>query len=218
MRVAVLTLTRDRLPFTQHCFQTLRDNAGVEFDWYILDQGSTDGTVDWLLGQDDLDVTELGENVGISAGLNILLDEAVNAELYDVIVKVDNDCEVVTSDTLRAVCEKTLEYGAALSPRIHGLRQPPQTIRTIDGIDETPVIGGIFLAAPAKVFADGYRHDEKNNPLWAGDDYNLCNWMRRRGRLVGYLQGYDANHYLTTEGQETNDPAYLERKTREMAA
>ena len=45
---AVLTLCRDRLAYTQHCFETLRDNAGCDFDHFVLDQGSMDGTDEWL--------------------------------------------------------------------------------------------------------------------------------------------------------------------------
>ena len=44
MKFAVLTLTRDRLEYTQHCFETLRQNAGCDYDHYVLDQGSEDGT------------------------------------------------------------------------------------------------------------------------------------------------------------------------------
>ncbi len=51
MRIAVLTLTRDRLDYTQHCFQTLQEFAGCDFDHYVLDQGSTDDTVDCLVGE-----------------------------------------------------------------------------------------------------------------------------------------------------------------------
>jgi GT2 family glycosyltransferase len=46
MNVAVLTLTRDRLPYTQHCFATLKENAGCDYDHIVLDQGSTDGTAE----------------------------------------------------------------------------------------------------------------------------------------------------------------------------
>ena len=48
MRVAVLSLTRDRLVYTRHCFAKLHEFAGCEFDHYVLDQGSKDGTDEWL--------------------------------------------------------------------------------------------------------------------------------------------------------------------------
>lgn len=214
MRVAVLSLTRDRLPYTQHCFQTLREKAGCGYDHYVLDQGSRDGTVEWLDAQDDLDVTFLNENIGICPALNLLLEEALNPADYDVVVKFDNDCEVLSPNTLNAVSALALEHDAILSPRIHGLRNPPPILKHDNGIDQTAVIGGVFMAVPARVFADGYRHDE-TNPVWGGDDVNLCAWFRRHGGTVGYVTGYDANHYLSTDGQVADIPEYFQRRVME---
>ena len=53
MNIAVLSLTRDRLDYTKHCFGRLIELAGCDFDWYITDQGSNDGTVDWLHANTD---------------------------------------------------------------------------------------------------------------------------------------------------------------------
>jgi len=218
MRVAVLTLTRDRLDYSRHCFESLRANASCDYDHFILDQGSTDGTVDWLLSQEDLDVTVLGENIGICRGLNLLLEEAVNPADYDAIVKFDNDCELLTPGTLAACAEVAVAWDALVSPKIHGLRNPPAAVATVSDerwtMDATAVIGGVFLAAPARIFADGYRHD-KNNPVWGGDDTALCAWWRGQGKVCGYLHGYDANHYLTTEGQWAESPDYFARTLAE---
>jgi GT2 family glycosyltransferase len=68
VRIAVVTLTRDRLEYTKHCFETLRVNAGCDYDHFVLDQGSGDGTAEWLIRQDDLEVVPLAENVGICRG------------------------------------------------------------------------------------------------------------------------------------------------------
>lgn len=216
MRIAVLTLTRDRLVYTQHCFQTLWDNAGCDFDWYVLDQGSTDGTAEWLLGDEALDVTILEQNIGICRGLNLLLDEAVNADDYDAVVRFDNDCEVLQPDTLRVVCEAAVEHDAILAPRVQGLRNPPPTLAytKLGGhrIDEVHHLGGIFMAVPARAFRD-FRYDERQ-PLWTGDEL-ICPWWTARGGRCGYLAGYAVNHYLTTDGQAADIPAYFERRVLE---
>jgi glycosyltransferase involved in cell wall biosynthesis len=216
VNVAVLSLTRDRLAYTKHCFQTLADNAGCDYQHYVVDQGSTDGTEDWLLAQDELDVTVLGMNVGICPALNYLL-EAIQDDEYDVVVKFDNDCELLTPNTLRDVCEATLKLDAILSPHIHGLRNTPPTLARLGKVSATHGIGGIFMAVPATVFTSGYRHDERNPP-WGGDDHDLSAWFRARGGIVGYLDGYHANHYLTTDGQHADNPAYFARKDAEAAA
>ncbi len=218
MRIAVMTLTRDRLPYTQHCFQTLRDNAGCSYDHFVLDQGSTDGTVEWLDEQDDLDVTFVRKNIGICPALNLLLDEAINAEHYDVLVRVDNDAEVLQPDTLQIAADLASRFQTILAPRVLGLRNPPPTMSTfnLDGytINETTHLGGIFMAIPATLFSElGYRFNEQFPP-WTGDE-DICRWYEGR---CGYIDALEINHYLTTDGQAADDVEYLERKLSEMSA
>lgn len=218
MNVAVLTLTRDRLPYTQHCFQTLRDKAGCEFDWFVLDQGSTDDTPGWLLDQDDITTTLLDENIGICRGLNLLLAESCDPADYDVLVRFDNDCEVLTPDTLRIACEAAADHQAIVAPRVLGLNNPPPTVCTLQldnerWLDVTQILGGIFMCIPAQVFTSGFRYDERF-PAWTGDEA-VVPWWQARGGLAGYLHGIEVNHYLTTEGQKQSDPGYFKRKDRE---
>lgn len=226
MKVAVLSLTRDRLPYTQHCFASLRENAGCDFDHYVWDNGSTDGTAEWLRAQDTFHaLTCAGANNGISNAMNQLVRIAEREaqppfDPYDVIVKVDNDCELVTPNTLRDISDLVHTYGLILSPQIHGLRNPPATIGrplSLGGalVDEKAQVGGIFLAAPADVYTvDGFRYND-GNPLWGGDDVELCAWWRANGGQCGYVQGYHANHYLGTDGQAADNPGYFERRVLE---
>lgn len=213
MNIAVLTLTRDRLPYTQHCFQRLRKVAGCEYDHYVLDQASTDGTVEWLNDQDDLAVQFASENIGINRGLNHLLDE-IHLDEYDVVVKFDNDCEILTPDTLHDVCKHALEQDAILSPRILGLRNPVPSFGTNGVIDLTSIVGGIFMAVPAYVYQDGFRYNPRVG-LWGSDDSDLSGWWRYQGKRCGYVRGYYANHYLTTDGQHADIPEYFARTLAE---
>jgi glycosyltransferase involved in cell wall biosynthesis len=217
MRVAVLTLTRDRLSYTRHCFDKLRENAGCDFDHYVLDQGSTDGSAEWLGDvYEPTTLITLPDNIGISRGMNQLLDLA-HPEEYEVIVKFDNDCELTQPDTLRTVAELALEGHALLSPRINGLRHPPQAkglfVIAGDAILDVSQIGGIFLAAPAAVY-DSFRYDD-DAPVWGTDDAHICQWFRNTGGRVGYVQRLAANHYETTDGQWARFPDYFARKVAE---
>lgn len=213
MNIAVMSLTRDRLDYTQHCFGTLLEHAGCEFDWWIADQGSEDGTVDWLLENTDATVTAYESNAGITPALNAMLDDIVESADYDVIVKVDNDCELLTPNTLRDVCEQTLDLHAVLSPHIQGLVQPPVVTHAFGPVSVTKVVGGIFMAVPASLFKSGYRHPV--NATQDGDDWMLCRYFQARGGFVGYLDGYQANHYETTEGQWARYPEYFARRQQE---
>lgn len=216
MKIAVLTLTRERLEYTKHCFETLRANAGCGFDHYVLDQGSTDGTDEWLKMQWAFDSSfrcfYLDENVGIARGMNYLLDHL--AEDYDVVVKVDNDCELVQPNTLRDVCQLVVDGGAILSPRILGLRNPPQATRKLtigrETIWDIPQIGGIFLAVPGWWY-DDFRYDE-SAPPWGGDDVEICRVWREDGGTCGYVERLTAWHYETTDGQHDRYPDYFDAR------
>jgi hypothetical protein len=223
VNVAVLTLTRDRLDYTRHCFATLRDNAGCDYDHYVLDQGSEDGTREWLqtsaippsLGQFPKAWAE-DENIGINRGMNFLLDELPTASgAPDVIVKFDNDCELTQPDTLRTVCELALEGDCLLSPRILGLNNPPSSTGTFEIAGETildiPQIGGIFIAAPAHAY-DDFRYFEGD---LLNDDVQFCWWWRGQGGRCGYVERLTANHYETTNGQHARYPEYFARTLAE---
>jgi GT2 family glycosyltransferase len=214
MNVAVLSLTRDRLEYTKHCFGTLQDHAGCEFDHLILDQGSVDGTQEWLRWEYPYSVlVEQPSNIGIHRGWNQLAKIALEFE-PDVIVTFDNDCEIVTPNTLSALARAVYDTGWVLSPHIGGLRGKPSTLRHIRGVSETGLVGGICRAAPAELFRTGFRFDE-NQPIWGGDETTLATHAAGLGRVVGYLDGYHANHYETTDGQHERFPAYFERRVRE---
>lgn len=218
MRVAVLSLTRDRLDYTKHCFARLRELAGCEYDHYVLDQGSRDGTVGWLVENRSrfARVELVPDNIGISRGMNVLVGAAPG---YDVYVKFDNDCELTVQGTLQVACDLARRRGNLIvSPQIKGLNQPPNVEEefVVDDVRLGRVgqIGGIFMAVPGWVFFE-YRYDD-GNPTWGMDDVGLSRWFRDRDGTLAYLLDYPANHYETTETQKITYPAYWERKKREM--
>lgn len=226
MRVAVFTLTRDRLAYSQHCLQMLWAQD-CEFDHYVLDQASSDGSRDWLADTFDREprlvhVSYSDANVGIWRGFNLLIDQAGRG--YDLYVTFDNDCELLDAHTLAGVCELALSEDMALSPVILGLRNPPIPYSELPdgGIVETQVIGNVFMAIPA--WAVGLRRIDsrgpfdESRPAWGGDEVPFAAWMRDMGSSVGYAAGYRANHYRTSAGQDVDYPEYLQRKRQEMAA
>lgn len=218
MKVAVLTLTRDRLEYTQHCFARLRELAGCDYDHYVLDQGSDDGTQDWLLDQDDIDATLLNENIGCCPGWNLLLGEACNPADYDAVVCFDNDCELIQPGTLATVARLAVEHRVILSPRVLGLRNPVPTFGEFPlgayVVDETTILGNIFMAIPASLLSvDGFRWAETYEP-WAGGE-SITDWFRQRGGRCGYVRGFQVNHYRTTDGQHEDYAWYFERRVAE---
>jgi hypothetical protein len=220
MKIAVITMTRDRLDYTKHCFASLEVNAGCDYDHYVLDNASEDETVNWLSGWASVPGRSAffaSENLGICRGANWLLDR-LDPERYDVIVRYDNDCQVTQPDTLKTTAELAATYGAIVSPRVSGLLNPPATLRTVSLgghlLDETAILGGIFMAIPSQLFWEhGFRYDE-NAHLHSGDEA-IVPWWRARGGVCGYLQGYSVTHYETTSGQRERYPDYFARKDLE---
>lgn len=214
MRIAVLSMTRDRLDYSKHCFDRLQTYGGIEFDHYVLDQGSTDGTDEWLLHDYRPEYLYLkDENIGIVRGMNFLLDKLEGD--YDVVVKVDNDCELTQSGTLKDVGELVHDGDVLLSPRILGLRRPPQPqgefVYKGETILDIPQIGGIFLAVPARIY-DHFRYNEHSPNE---DDVQLCWWWRGRGGRCGYVKRLEAWHHETTDGQQARYPDYFSRRVAE---
>lgn len=219
--IAVLSVTRDRLAYTKHCFGVLKELAGCPYDHYVFDNGSKDGTQEWLhdnAGRFAWTILN-DENIGVSRAMNALLEEASG---YDVYVKFDNDLELTVGGTLKVAAQLVHDHPKwILSPKIEGLDSPPGTSQIID-LDGNRVgvlgqIGGIFMAVPGWVFNDGYRYDE-GNPVWGMDDVTLGAWFKGKGGSLGYLMDMPANHYKTTRGQwaDEEQTAYYERKEREF--
>src|SRR5438270_7932910 len=196
MRISVLTLCRDRVEYTRPCFESLRRNAGVEYSHFVLDQASQDDTWAYLQSIPLAKRIRLEENIGLCPGLNRLLDAGA-ADGFDVVVRYDNDCEVLQPDTLLTVARLALDRDLILAPRVLGLLHPPPTIDQFDAggysILETTILGGIFMAIPASFFTrDRFRYDE-SNPPWTGDE-KICDWHRARGGRCGYVQEFEVNH------------------------
>ncbi len=92
--VAVVILTWNALAWTKRCLQALRDRTDhPSWRLVVVDNGSTDGTVEWLRALDDVTVVANGTNLGFSKGCNIGI--AQRAQDEDVVL-MNND--VVVSD------------------------------------------------------------------------------------------------------------------------
>jgi glycosyltransferase involved in cell wall biosynthesis len=219
MRIAVYTLCRDRAVYTEHCFNRLWDYADYPFDHFVIDNGSTDGTVIWLASnrQRFKSVVLLPENAGISRASNLALDIIGNG--YDIIVKMDNDCEIVTPGLFQEMV-KVYEFAGRpllLSPRVEGINRQPKRVYNIHAghytIGRTGIVGGLCHWLPAATY-QRYRYPETLPKAWGQDD-DLCAWCYKQNVEMGYVEALTVNHYETTGGQAERYPDYFERKRME---
>lgn len=225
MRIAVYSLTRDRLWATKPCFASLRKNAGAPFFHVVVDNGSTDGTAEWLANEFRPDsVIALPENVGISRASNRALEKIFGTMPdVDMIVKMDNDCLVQSSGILTHL---TALYGElmrpfsprwVLSPHVDGIAKQPARLENFwtknYEIGRVCIVGGLFHVVPASVYRN-YRYPE-NLPLARGQDDDFCAWTQGQGCAIGYVENLSVAHYLTTAGQAQMDAEYFARKHNE---
>lgn len=230
-RVAVFTLTKDRLEYTKVCLASLRAKAGYEFDHYIVDNGSTDGTVEWLKDNKTLQDTIInGVNTGISTASNQMLDIIMAFHLadngdelpqYDLVVKYDNDCLSITDNWLAQIVELyNTNHMMCWSPYPEGLRDNPgghprSTYWKVKGhlLGVTEHLGGLCHVAPASVYKK-FRWDN-TQPLHGLQDLELSQWLIRNQYGMAYVEDIRVEHYEGTAGQHTRYPEYFELRKKE---
>lgn len=238
LKIAVYTLTMNRLEYTKKMVKAMSELAGYPFDWFVLDQGSTDGTQEWLksLTRDqpippdklDSEVKDWRErlayrlypqNVGLAKGWNNAAEWLKQEGKYDILVKVDNDAEMMSANWLSAMVEIfERNRRVILSPYVEGLDGSPGGVLRQRASGESPYmllndrllglvpnIGGIVFATPIELF-DDWKFDE----LYEGNkDYILCKYAKRNGYTCFYMEEFRVWHIDGTKGQHAKFPEYF---------
>ena len=224
-RVAVYTLTRDRLDYTRRSFDFLKEKAGYPYDHYVVDNGSLDGTKEWLRDHESefAGVMYNSENQGISIASNQALDMIQNGnEKYDLIIKMDNDCDVESDAILHQIVEMYQSLGEfspkyILSPFVKGIINQPTRGRSTQiagrNVGLTGIVGGLFHIVPNSVYAE-YRFPVEM-PKAKGQDDHFCKWFKDKGGELGYIEGLSVWHMDGTDKQAQVYPEYFKRKWEE---
>lgn len=110
--VAIVVLTWNGLAVTQRCFDSLRAKTrDVPYRLIVVDNGSTDGTVEWLRTQPDITLIANPDNRGFAAGVNQGI--AAAPPDHDVLL-LNNDTEIIEETWLahlREVANDHPDYG-----------------------------------------------------------------------------------------------------------
>lgn len=217
-KVAIFTLTLDRLDYTKQMYDAMKNTAGYPFDWFVVDQASTDGTIEFVSDKVKA-IKKNTKNTGIAQGWNEAIELIKATGDYDIAIKIDNDAELMTQDWLKTMVELFKRNSRIiLSPYVEGLEDTPGGVvrQRLDGelpytfINDNVLgmvrnLGGICMAIPMK-FYDDFKFPV---PLTGNKDYYLSLDANNKGYHLFYVEEMRVYHIDGTQGQHKKYPKYF---------
>lgn len=160
MKIAVITITCNRLELTKKYLSELKDKNNTKFEHIIIDNGSTDGTIEYLQKQNNYHILKLNQNIGVAKAFMLGIKYAKEHLKPDYIIKFDNDCELTKFGILDEIIQwfgdgcKSFVVAPLDLDIIEKYR--PRKISTFNerGLNCELVshVGGIFVCACADAF------------------------------------------------------------------
>lgn len=222
--IHICILTHNRLEKVQRCIESVMPtvrNGGLGLRLNVLDQGSTDGTKEWLQsyfsGEARTSFRSSWQNLRAIGGRQRQVDMLIGDGLLysDVIVFLDSDVIVTDPRWLMQLTNPLMfsrvgisgAYGRNISKEWE-LEEPEKLPGEVD------VVGGGMTAIRAEVFLSGCEFDQAYLPFWHCDS-DLCLQVKDRGWKV-WCTGeiglvHDAEH-KTVDAQYLKNWARLREK------
>ena len=168
--VSIVILTLNQLTYTKECIESIRRCTPEPHDIIFVDNGSTDGTVQWLrqliADNPNYRLIENPENMGFSKGCN----QGVEAATGEYILLLNNDV-VVTENWLGGMIECLNSY-----PRI-GIVGPMTHV--ISGPQRVPAIGYTEIEGLPN-FAKAFRERNRYRRISYRRVVGFCMLFRRQ--------------------------------------
>lgn len=196
--VTAVIPVKDKLELTKHVVEQLRADEGVNLI-VILDNGSTDGTREWLAEEEQNDIYGLdmaGKNIHEmwNRGMDISFQERPDNTAVAIL---NNDLDL--GKLAMSECAKALAVQpvlAAVCPNYDGRQIPPGGVVTTTEIcagryDGTGGLAG-FAMVLARDFAEMYRFPEEF-AWWYGDN-DLVLTAQKQGRKLGIVGAATVEH------------------------
>lgn len=97
-KVTIIILTWNGLQYTKRCLATLIETTNFSnYEILVADNGSTDGTLEFLQSHGSIRLLSFGSNLGFARANNLAIAEA---DPCSDIVLLNNDTEIIQSDWL----------------------------------------------------------------------------------------------------------------------
>jgi GT2 family glycosyltransferase len=133
LRTLIVVLNWNSRDMTKECIQSLLAMQGDSFKILVVDNGSRDGSVEYLRETfPQIDVIANGRNLGFAAGCNVGMKRAV-AENFEYVLLVNNDtiCDPGMLRELLKQADESRKVGI-VSPKIFYFK-PPDAIWWVGG-------------------------------------------------------------------------------------
>ena len=88
-QVTIIIPNYNGLKFMEPCFAALKKQTEKDYDVLVVDNGSTDGSVEWLQAHGDIETIYLPENTGFSGAVNV----GIRAAKTPYVILLNNDTE-----------------------------------------------------------------------------------------------------------------------------
>lgn len=216
-------LTYNALAYTKRCLASLDRTTPEPWHAVILDNGSVDGTREWLAALDDPRLSiELGDNNrGVAGGRNRLLEligDQVPADGF--IVFIDNDLEFFDGwlAPFRTLFARESRAGMAscvgFEMVVHGAHRE---LISYPGLVQMPVdvaSGGFACFVKPAVFRAIGRFDEQLNPFWHEDD-DISVRTKRAGWEVWAVPNAAVVHHGHKSGNAVDASSYTRSQAKQ---
>lgn len=226
LRVAVFTLIKDRFEYTMIMSNFMRVLSGYPFDWFVIDQKSGEDMMRWYLSAPIKRILYNQENTGIAKGWNQAIKLIKETDKYDIIIKIDNDAQMLTKGWLKSmvsIFERNRKV--ILSPYVEGLEDSPGGVLRQRASGEMPYVlindnvlgivpylGGIVWAAPIELYED-FSFDESGFMV-GNKDYLISLYAKSQGYGLFYIENLRVYHIDGTLGQKQKYPDYFKEIER----
>lgn len=215
--VSIIILTFNRLDVTQACLDSIQRHTPQPHEIIMVDNGSSDGTVEWLKKrvaiQPTIRLIENSTNCGFSAGCN----QGIQAARGEYLLLLNNDT-VVTADWLAGMleCLKDPQVGIVgpMTNKLSDIQQWPWSdYHNLEGLDRFAaefrqrhrywwipsrrIVGFCMLFRRALVHKIGLLDEQFGSGNFEDDDFCL------RAALAGYRNLIAGDVFIHHEGSAT---------------
>lgn len=237
-KISVVILSHNKIDYTQMCIHSLLDTDYPDWELVIIDNGSNDGTAEWLKKfydeAEDHDVhVELIFNYG-NIGCSTARNQGIAAAKGELIAFCDNDIALRNRNWLKQMAEDLRDSqvgmvgpkiiypfepfniqcaGASVTPSgrivFRGRGEDRNSPTYNEKIEVQCLISACCMTKKA-VLEECGGFDEIFNPV-EYEDIDLCYRIRSHGYKIMYDPKVEMYHFesVTTEGTETLPNTYL---------